>query len=280
MLEQPLPEGESFKKVIENRNPTKIAILKEVCDRIGLLVVLSKTEIVRSTKQSYLGLAWYVISPVITALVFVFVFNELAGMEAEKTPYFLIGIVGSVVWTYVYSSILNGSQSLVYHSDLVTKVYFPRAILPLCASIVSLVPLLIGLLLTTIFLYLYSIPFTLNLLLLPVLILFSILFTASMSLFLSVLNARYRDVGKIVQLSSSFLMYVSPIAYPVNIVPEKLLPFYHLNPVAGLVSAYRWAFFDEKISVWAVVSVLVVFAMCWFGIKLFSELERSVADYI
>ncbi|MBA3440425.1 MAG: ABC transporter permease [Pyrinomonadaceae bacterium] len=247
-----------------------------------LLYTLSVHRVKVRYKQSVLGFAWAILQPLSLMLIYTVIFSLIARMPSDGTPYAVFAYTALLPWTYFSTALTNATSGLVSHSNLITKVYFPREILPLTYVIAALFDLvvassvLIGLLLY------YRVPLTLNALYAVPVILVLTLFVTAMALFFSAMQVRFRDVGVAMPLLLQLWMFASPVVYPLSAVPARLQNLYMLNPMAGIIENFRRAVLQGiapdfySLGVSALISVILLFVAYIY----FKHVEATIADII
>lgn len=259
-----------------------IASLKELYQYRELLRRWVLREIGVRYKQSFLGAAWALLQPLTMMVTFTLVFSFLARVPTGGVPYPVFSYVALLPWTFFATSINFGVSSLVNNLNLVTKIYFPREILPLGAIGASFFDFLIA---STIFLPMllfYRIPLSWTIVWVLLLVVLQILLTLGVTLLGSALIVLYRDVRFIVPLALQIWLFATPIIYPVSLVPERLRPFYMLNPMAGIITSYRQVILFGQPPVLGYLSLSAVVTLVLFviGYVTFRRLEMSFADVI
>jgi lipopolysaccharide transport system permease protein len=247
-----------------------------------LLYTLAVHRIKVRYKQSLLGLGWAVVQPLATMVVLTVVFAYIARVPTGGEPYVLVALAGLVPWTCFSNAINTATQSLVSHAQLVTKVYFPREILPLTYVIAAIVDCAVaGLVLGGLFVW-FGRPFAPRIGLVLATLLVLVTLVTGLSLILSALQVRMRDVGVAMPIALQLLLFATPVAYPLDTVPARLLPIYSLNPLVGIVENFRRGVLNtqpahlESLAIstaWAIVLLPVSYA--WF-----KHLEATAADVI
>jgi len=233
-------------------------------------------------KQSLLGIAWAILQPLSATIIFTIIFSRFVRVPTDGIPYPIFYYSALLPWTFSSSSITFGVNCLVNNMGLVTKIYFPREILPISAVIASFVDFLIAAVIYVGMMVFYRVPVGPNWVWVPVLILIQIALTLGVVLFASALNVFYRDIRFVVPLGIQLWMYLTPIIYPLNIVPERFRAFYMLNPMAGLIDSYRRIILQAQwpdltyILMTAVVSVGVLYLAYLY----FKRAEAVFADII
>lgn len=258
------------------------ATLRELFEFRELLAVFTWRVIAVQYKQSILGLGWAIINPLVTTIVFSVVFGVLAAIPSDGKPYPLFILAGLTLWQYFARAVTMGSTSLVAHSAILTKVYFPRLILPISAALAVLLDLGVTLLLLLIVMFFYGLAPGAEILAAPIFIFLTMGLAIAVNLLLSALNALYRDIGFVIPFMLQIWMYVTPVIYPLSLVPERWRWVPYLNPMTSLVEGIRWSMVGgpapSPYGLAAGVAVTAVALSC--GIALFRRLEDAVADRI
>lgn len=246
-----------------------------------LLYFLMWRDIKVRYKQTILGAAWAIIQPLVLMLIFTYFFGRLARMETEGVPHAIFFYTGLTVWTYFSNAVMSGANSLVSNTNLITKVYFPRVIIPAAAVGAGLVDFAIASALLVGLLIYYQIPVTASYLMLVPLVALTTLFALAMSVWLSALNVKYRDVRYALPFLIQVWMFTSPILYPSSLVPEEWRWLMALNPVTGIVEGFRAALFGREFD-WAILGYSTAFtlAMLVFSAYTFRRMERYFAEFI
>jgi lipopolysaccharide transport system permease protein len=256
--------------------------LRELWKHRELLFYLVKRDVRASYVNTALGVFWTVLQPLATAIVITIVLGMFARIPSGEIPYGLVVLSGLVLWSYFSIAVQSGCQSMLVNAQLVTKVYFPRAIIPvvpILAGLADLAVLVIVLLGALVF---YGMMPQLSWLFIPVPAVLMIGLALGSSLWLSALNIQYRDVGRLLPVVLQIGLYASPILYPYSIIPESWRGIYGLNPVVGIVNAMRWALFKQTDfpSSELAISVSILLAMMVSGMAVFQRFEKSMADIV
>ena len=233
-------------------------------------------------KQTMIGMAWVVLQPVLTMIVFTLVFGRFARIPSDGIPYPVFIFAALLPWNLFASSLGRGGDSVVQHANLISKVYFPRLVLPIAGVISPAIDFGVAFVVLIAMMAGYGIAPGAGVLALPLFVLLAMLTALAVSLWTSALNVRYRDVGHAIPFLIQLWMFASPVAYPVSIVPERWRLLYSLNPMTGVIEGFRWALlgkenFDAQVaavSAFAVVMLLVPAAIY------FRNTERTFADLI
>ena len=247
-----------------------------------LLYFLAWRDMKARYAQTVIGVGWAIIQPLFTMVIFTVIFGKFARMPSDGLPYPVFAYVALIPWTYFARSIERSGNSLVGETGLVKKVYFPRLILPISATIAGLLDFIISFVVLLGMMAWYGFSPTWGILTLPFFLLL-ILFTAvSVSLWLSSLNTRYRDISYVIPFLTQVWMYASPVVYPVSVVPERWRLLYSLNPMAGVIEGFRWSLLGKKspdfiIMALSATAVLFIFLT---GLVYFKRTERTFADIL
>lgn len=233
-------------------------------------------------KQTAIGAAWAVLQPFLTMLVFSLFFGKLAHISSEGLPYPIFYYSALLPWMYFASSLQNATSTIVDNQRVITKVYFPRIALPLSAVLSGLVDFGISFLLFLVMMVYYHIRPTLALIWLPAFLLLAVLTALGVGLWLSAMNAIYRDVRYVVPFLINFWMLASPVGYGSSIIPEKWRWLYGLNPMAGVIEGFRWSLAGHGMPPGRllIASTAVVLAVLAGGIAYFQRMETTVADVV
>jgi lipopolysaccharide transport system permease protein len=233
-------------------------------------------------KQTALGAAWAILQPVMTMVVFSVFFGKLAKMPSDGIPYPVFAFAALLPWQLFAFALSESSNSLVSSQNLITKVYFPRLVVPIAAVLAGLVDFAIAFVVLLGLMWYYGIVPTGAIVLLPFFVLFAIATALSVGLWLSSLNVKYRDVRYTIPFLTQFWMFATPVAYPSSIVPEKWRALLGLNPMAGVVEGFRWALLGkaEGPGPLLAVSVVAVAILLIGGLMYFRQTERTFADLV
>jgi len=234
-------------------------------------------------RQTLIGVAWAVVQPLLAMLVFSFFFGRLARMPSDGIPYPLFAFTGLVPWTFFANGLTQGANSLVSSGSLITKVYFPRLLVPTARVLGGLLDLGLSLLLLLGMVWWYgALDRPLALVWLPTLVLLAIVTAVGVSLWLSALNARYRDIQHIVPFLVQLWLFATPIAYPSSLLAENWRALYALNPMVGVVEGFRWALLGSGSAPGSVLgaSSLAALVLLVTGTFFFRRAERTFADVI
>jgi lipopolysaccharide transport system permease protein len=233
-------------------------------------------------KQTAIGAAWAVLQPFLTMLVFSLFFGRLAHIPSQGLPYPIFYYSALLPWMYFAAALQNATNTIVENQRLITKVYFPRLVLPFSSVLSGIVDFGISFLMYVAMMFYYGIRPGWALLMLPVFLVLSVLTALGVGLWLSALNAIYRDVRYVVPFLVQFWMFASPVAYPSSLVPAKWRWLYGLNPMAGVIEGFRWSLtgHGDPPGRLMLVSTAVVVVVLLSGIAYFQKMETTVADVV
>jgi lipopolysaccharide transport system permease protein len=272
----------AFEELIIEHGRSEKNYWKDLWRYRELFYILSWRDIKVRYKQTVVGAAWGIIRPVLTTVIFTILFNRVAKLSAPgSAPYALMVFVGMMAWQFFANALSEASNSLIGNTNLITKVYFPRLIIPASSVITSLVDLLItfGLLIIMFFVYRFVPPLTI--LLLPLFIILAFIATFGVGLYVTALNVKYRDFRYIIPFIVQFGLYVTPVGFSSNIIPSKWRLLYSLNPMAGIIDGFRWCILSEPLYVPGfLLSSAVALLFLWLGIYYFRKTEKGFADNI
>jgi lipopolysaccharide transport system permease protein len=256
--------------------------LRELWEYRELLFFLIWRDIKVRYKQTVFGAAWAVIQPFFTMVVFSIFFGRLAGVSSGEVPYPVFAFTALVPWMYFANSITQASNSLVNHEKMITKIYFPRLMIPTSSVLAGLLDFSIAFLVLVGMIFFYGIRPTPAVWMLPLLILLVVVTAQAVGLWMSALNVQYRDVRYAVPFLVQVWLFVTPIAYPVDIVPEQWRVLYGLNPMVGVVQGFRWALLGEGQPPGALllVSTLTILVLLIAGLYYFRHMEETFADVV
>ncbi len=256
--------------------------LDELWEYHDLIYFLVWSDIKVRYKQTVLGVTWAVLQPFLTMVVFTIIFSKLAKVPSDGLPYPIFAFAGLLPWQLFANALTKSSNSLVNNTNLITKSYFPRLILPLSSVVVGLVDFFLAFLVLIGMMFYYGITPTYGVLMLPLFIILAIAISLSVSIWLSALNVQYRDVRNTIPFLMQFWLFMTPIAYPSSLVPEKWRFIYGLNPMAGVVEGFRWGLLGKtnETGPMIIVSVIIVILLLVGGLIYFRRMERTFADII
>ena len=249
-----------------------------------LFFVLAWRDVAVRYKQTIIGLAWALIQPLATMVVFTVIFGHIANLPTDgDAPYALMVYAGMLPWQLFSTALTGASGSLIGNANLISKVYFPRLIVPTAAVVVSFVDFLISFVILLGLMLWYRFLPSWQLLTLPIFVVMAFLASLGPGLWITALNVKYRDFRYIIPFIVQFGLYVSPVGFSSSVVPEEWRLLYSLNPVVGVIDGFRWAILGGDSQIFLpgfVLSWAVIAAFLWLGIRQFRKMEKSFADLI
>jgi lipopolysaccharide transport system permease protein len=233
-------------------------------------------------KQTLLGAAWAVIQPVLTMLVFTFIFGTVAKVPTDGIPYPIFSYTALLPWGLFTTALNNASRSLTANQNMVTKIYFPRLVLPLASVLGGLVDFAIAFLILIVLMIYYKITPTAAIWTLPLFLILTVVTALGVALWLSAINVQYRDVNYVLPFLTQFWLFMTPVAYSAKVISDKWQMVYSLNPMAGVVNGFRWALLGTNTgpSLSMAVSTGISLVFLVSGLFYFRAMERTFADTI
>lgn len=256
--------------------------LGELWEYRDLLFILIWRDIKVRYKQTALGAAWAVLQPLLTMVLFSLLFGRLAGLPSEGIPYPIFTFTALLPWQLFAHAMTESGNSLVANQQLITKVYFPRLVIPLGAVLSGLLDFAIAFLVLLGMMLFYRLPLSLNLLALPAFVFLAVLTALTAGIWLSALNVEYRDVRYTIPFLTQFWMFLTPIAYSASLIPVEWRWLYSLNPMTGVVQGFRWALLGSQgfsLPLF-LISLAVVLMLFITGLAYFRRMEDSFADTV
>lgn len=271
-----------MKTIIEAGRPGLASQLREIIQYRDLLVLLAYRDYRVRYAQTVLGFTWALIQPLLTLLIFILVFQKAVKVDTGPIPYALFALTGMWAWSYFAYVITQAGQSIVSSQALVTKIYFPRLIIPLSKGIVGLIDFLIVLLLLVLLLVWYRFVPGIQVLTLPLWIIAVVLFSMAAGTWFSALTIRFRDLQYVIPFLVQIGLYLSPVGYPSSQIPEQYRTLYYLNPMAGIIDGFRWSLLGTALPEprYLLYSGGIILLLFLSGIYYFQRTERQIADII
>jgi len=256
--------------------------LRDLWNYRELLYFLTWRDVKVRYKQTLLGAGWAILQPLLTMLIFTLLFGRLAGIKSEGIPYPLFAYGGLLVWIFFSNSVTNSGNSLVGSANLITKIYFPRMIIPAAAVAAGLVDLALAFVIQVVLMIYYGVRVTWAITMIPVLVILVTLLALGVGMWLSALNVKYRDVRYAIPFLVQLWMFVSPIIYPVNMLPPKWQLALTLNPLTGIIQNFRIALFGNQAFEWKSlgISVVITFLVLIYSAFSFRRMEKHFADIV
>jgi lipopolysaccharide transport system permease protein len=249
-----------------------------------LFLVLAWRDLAVRYKQTAIGVAWALVRPLLSMVVFTVIFGRIAKLPSDgAAPYPLMVFAGLLPWTFFSTGLSEASNSLISNASLIGKVYFPRMIVPSATVVVAFVDFLISFLILILLMAWYAFLPGWQLLLLPAFIVLTFLTTMGPALWITSLNVKYRDFRYVIPFIVQFGLYVSPVGFSSGVVPEKWRLLYSLNPIVGVIDGFRWCILGGQSELYVpglTAGVCVTAFFLWFGIHRFRKTEKSFADLI
>jgi len=272
------------KQVIDANKKQIFPDLKELRRYRDLMFTLSWRDFRVRYAQTTIGLLWAILQPVITLLILSIVFGRFVGVKTE-VPHLLFTVAGMSIWTYFAYVMTNSGSSIINSQAMVTKIYFPRLIIPLSKAFVGLIDFGISLIILIVLMFWYREAPSANVWLAPVFLLVGIIAALGVGIWLSALTVRFRDFQHVVPFMVQIGLYITPVAYPPELatkqLPEWASTIYFLNPIAGIVQGFRWSLFGGSAPdnfMW--ISFAMVFIIFITGLLYFSKVEKEMADFV
>jgi homopolymeric O-antigen transport system permease protein len=246
-----------------------------------LILFLAWRDLVARYKQTVVGVAWTILRPLASLLVYTFIFGRIAGLPSHGIPYILLVLTGLMPWL-LFSTIFNAaSESLVANAHLVAKVYFPRLVIPVSSVAISVVDHLVAFALMALLMLWYGVIPGWQILLLPFVMLLAVLAALGIGLIVAVLNAQFRDFRQLIPFAMQLGIFISPVGYATSILPEKWRIIYAFNPVVGIIDSFRWCILGERELIYPpsiLFTLIFVAVTIVVGINTFRRHEADIAD--
>ena len=248
-----------------------------------LFYFLSWRDILVRYKQTVIGVAWSIIRPILTMVVFTIIFGKIAKLPSDNVPYPILVFVALLPWQFFANALQSSSNSLVGNAGMISKVYFPRMIVPASSIIVAFIDFLISFIILIILMFWYKFVPDWKVVTIPLFLILAILLTLGAGFLISSLNVKYRDFQYIVPFIVQLGLYISPVGFSSDIIPQKWKIIYSLNPMVGIIDGFRWAFFGTQsnyLMLSIVFSIVIIILILFIGIRYFRKTERTFADRI
>ncbi|HEX8041795.1 MAG TPA: ABC transporter permease [Chryseosolibacter sp.] len=275
-----------MEKIVVDANKGSFSLnLKELYSYRDLFLIMAWRDLRVRYAQTFLGLAWAVIQPLITLVIFTIVFGRFVKVDTGGIPYPVFALCGMVAWTY-FGFVMNQSgNSIIGAQEMIKKIYFPRLIIPLSKAVVGLVDLCIAFLMLFVLIIIYGVSISHNIFFLPFFFLLAVMSSLGAGIWLSALSIRYRDFQHITPFLVQVGLYATPIAYPgetvISNLPDWAVFLFYLNPMAGIVEGFRWAVLGQgNLNAVSYISFAMVAILFSTGIFYFRKVERLMADIV
>lgn len=256
---------------------------KDIWAYRALFFFLAWRDILVRYKQTMIGVAWSIIRPLLTMIVFTVIFGKIAKLPSNGVPYPIMVFSAMLPWQFFSNGLSESSNSLIANANMLTKIYFPRLIVPVSTIITNIVDFLISLVILIILMAWFGFMPSKNVVTLPIFMILLIIVTTGSGLLLAALNVKYRDFRYVVPFIIQFGLYVSPVGFSSSIVPERWRLLYYVNPMAGIIDGFRWAILGGDTHVYwpgALLSTAILIAILISGLAYFRKTERTFADVI
>lgn len=275
-----------FDTVVQPKTGLLDVNYKEVWKYRDLITLFVRRNFVSQYKQTILGPAWAVIQPLLTTVVFTVVFGSLAGLAADGVPSFLFYLSGTVAWTYFSTCLTQTADTFTGNAGILGKVYFPRIVMPISTVMTNLISFSIQFIMFIIFLVIYCVKGEVHpnayMLLLPLLVVQMAMLSLGTGVIVSALTTKYRDLKMLVSFGVQLWMYATPVAYDINIIPQKYMGLYMLNPMTSIINNFRYAFLgigDFELTYY-LISWAVTLVILFIGIIMFNRVEKTFMDTV
>lgn len=267
--------------VIKAKSNVALPSLREIWQYRELISTFVTRDLKVRYRQTVIGGLWAIFQPLTTMVIFSFFFGYIAKIPGEGVPYPVFSYAGLVLWIYFTGALTAGSASVVSGANLLSKVYFPRIILPIAATITGLIDYMIALSILVGLMIYYSITPSIYLLLLPIIIFMTWVLAMGISFWLSAINVKYRDVGYVIPFMIQLMLYVTPVIYPTSIAPNYA-GILQLNPMTGIIEAHRAVILGKTALNWSGLAIsLIITSAIWItGALYFRKMERRFADIV
>jgi len=279
-----MPDIDTSKNVLIIRPPKKWSSInfRELLEYRGLLYFLTWRNIIIKYKQTLLGIAWAVLQPLFMMIIFTIFFGNMAQVPSEGVPYPIFSYAGVLLWTYFSQAVTMSANSVISQTNLVTKIYFPRLLMPIAATASGILDYFIALFILVVMMIIYHVSPGPVMLLLPFLLFWSCVSATGVGMWLSALNVKYRDIRHIIPFLIQLWLFATPVIYPNTLLPEKYRWVISLNPIAGIIEAHRACILGHKPIDWLSLGISIGMSSLIFvtGLFYFKKMEKTFADII
>ncbi len=271
-----------FDVVIEPKNNVS-GYWKEIWNYKSLFYFLAWRDILVRYKQTAIGIAWSLLKPLITLVVFTVIFGLLAKFPSEGVPYPILVFSALLPWQFFSGSFSDASNSILANSNIISKVYFPRLIIPISSTVGNMVDFLISFGILLVMMVIYGLVPGWRIFMIPFFLLIALIASLGLSLIVASINVKYRDFKHLIPIMTQAGLYISPVGFSSDIVPIKWQFLYSLNPMVGVIDGFRWAIIGQSSTIYfpgLIISVLFSITLFFLGILYFRKTERKFADFI
>jgi len=270
-------------RLIIEANKSKLHYWKDIWVYRELFYFLAWRDILVRYKQTVIGIAWSVIRPFLTMIILTVVFGRIAGLPSGGVPYAIMVYAAMLPWQFFSNAFSEASNSLITNSNLLTKVYFPRLIIPSTSIVVSLIDFFISLAIMALIMVYYQYMPGWQIFTLPLFLLLASVTALGTGFFVAALNVQFRDFRYIVPFIVQFGLYISPVGFSSDTIPEKWRLVYSLNPMVGVIDGFRWAILGGETKIYwpgFFLSIFISLLFLYIGIRVFRKMERIFADIV
>jgi lipopolysaccharide transport system permease protein len=256
---------------------------KDIWHYRELFYFLAWRDILVRYKQTVIGIAWSLLRPLLTMIVFTIIFGKLAKLPSEGVPYPILVFAAMLPWQFFSNSLSESSNSLIANANLLSKIYFPRIIMPTSSVIVSLIDFLISFVILALLMIWYKFIPDWRIVTLPFLLVLALFASLGFGLWIAALNVKYRDFRYIVPFIIQFGLYISPVGFSSSIIPGNWRLLYSINPMVGVIDGFRWALLGQNVQIYwpgFFLSIGLTFLVFLYGLRYFRKTERTFADVI
>lgn len=274
---------EPIEQIIRPKRGLSFINFKELWIYKELFLFLTWRDIIVRYKQTVIGIAWAVIRPILTMVVFSIIFGKIAKLPSNGIPYPILTFTALLPWQFFANTLSESSNSLISNANLISKIYFPRLIMPVAAVLSGVVEFLISFLILIVMIIYYKMPLTFNIIYLPLFFIFAFVTSLGIGLWFSALNVEYRDVRYVIPFLIQIGLYISPVGFSSTIIPDYWKLLYSLNPMVGVIDGFRWSLLGHNISLYMpglYLSILISILILITGSIYFRKMERTFADII
>lgn len=273
---------EEFDLIIE-AGKTESEYWKDIWRYRELFYFMAWRDLLVRYKQTVIGVAWSILRPLLTMIAFVLVFNKVARLDSPGVPYPILVFAALLPWQLFSNSLSEASNSLIANSNMISKVYFPRMIVPISSIMVCLADFLFSLIVLILLMVIYKFVPDWKIVFVPLFLIIALLTAIGAGLWLAALNVKYRDFRYVVPFIVQFGLYISPVGFDSSVVPEKWRLLYSLNPMVGVIDGFRWCFLGKDTPFYwpgFIVSMMFVLILLIVGMTYFRSTEKTFADKI
>lgn len=272
-----------MRKTVIEPNGKNFQYWKDIWNYRELAFNLAKRDITVRYKQTRIGLGWAIIAPIINMFVSTFIFGTLAGLSSDgSAPYFIMVYAGSIPWSLFSKNVSQSSSTFITNAGLMKKVYYPRILSPIGASLASIFDSLVSMAVLIVMMLIVGYYPTVRFLLFPIFMLLNLSLGLFFGLFLSAFNVKWRDMAQVIPFALSIAQYLCPVSYSITSIPEKYRLIYSLNPATGMISAFKWCVLGDMTFDWLSFIVAIVWLVFFVvvGVALFRKAERNFVDIV